>query len=240
MADIPHTVVVILDEESQSPLRYSIVVAREDCHLNVKLKAGEVSKAIQTLPTESAARVLKNRLTKSIANFYPAMFDKVAHEMPTFDARLPFLPSERAAVFRSLPHAEQENIVYGAIVQTGQTLKKIAAWLAVKPKELAHISEEVVEAALSELDLRIAKAMNSHALTSKSPSAMSASIFLSKARLGYKDGGNTDAPAAGEKTASVDINLNVVQNTNEEVNNLRLELDDMVKAAEAKTAQRLQ
>jgi hypothetical protein len=228
------SVAVICDDSTGEPLRYSVTSGDVgDVKHDVEC---ETTKLVQEGLTLNQAKGLKIKLDKALAKFSPSELARNAHNYESFDQRLPEDPRARAAAFRSLDESLQEQIVCAAICATGLPIKKIAAWLCVPLKELSHIQDDVLEAARTELDLRIAKRMIDFAMQSKAPAAMSATIYLTKALLKWNEG----PEQAAANAAALDINLKVTQNTNEEVNALRVELDDIVKAADAKAAARLQ
>lgn len=230
-----HRVVAVTSDATGEVLRYTVTHGDAgDIQYDVET---ENVKVVQDELTKNQAKGLKLKLDKDLARFSADEMAKDPHALEAFDVRLPDDPRTRAAAFRSLDQETQEALVYSALCTTGLTVKKIAQWLCIKPTELEHIHEDVILAARAELELRIAKRMMFFAMANKSPAAMSATIYLTKAMLKWSETGDGTSTGAAPV---LDINLKVINNTNDDVNALRVELDDMVKAAEAKQAARLQ
>lgn len=229
----PHNVVATCDITTGEVLRYGAVQVGGKPLFDPDT---ECVKIVGEAENFSAAV----RLQKSLETWSIKRFEAAALEDTSFDTRLPDDPMLRSAAYRSLTPDLQQAIVYTALCTTGLPLKKVAAWLCVKPAEVTSVcSEEVAAAARAELDLRIARKMVQFAMQSKSPAAMSATLYLTKVFLKWNEAG-MDAAAEATNKNVLDIKLNVVSNSNDAVNELRADLDAMVELADKKAQMRLQ
>jgi hypothetical protein len=226
----PHLVVAIVDIESDEVLDYRVSIGTDHTQHD---KDKTYLKIVGKAPTFTAAKKLREAVMSWKVDVEAIRAE--APTLPQFDAELPAEPGLRAAVFMSLPLQDRQAIVYRTVTQSGANAKRVAKWLKVKPSDLEDIDTEIIEAGLAELELRIGKRLIDGLKSNNVQTASAVSMFMAKSLLGWNEQGPKTAEA--DQQGALDINLNVVQNTNPEVNELRNELDAMVAKADA-SAQR--
>lgn len=113
-------------------------------------------------------------------------------KLPEFLPELPTSPRERRELFLNLEIEEQEEVLYAISLATGMRRHVIAKWLFVKPDEIEHIDVAITDAARAELDLRIAKKMIGHALSTNAPASITPTLYLTKVFCGWNENGIND------------------------------------------------
>jgi hypothetical protein len=115
-----------------------------------------------------------------------------AIKLPEFLPELPTSPRERRELFLNLEIEEQEEALYAISLATGMRRHVIAKWLFVTLEEIEHIDMAITDAARAELDLRIAKKMIGHALSTNSANTITPTLYLTKVFCGWNENGIND------------------------------------------------
>ena len=240
MSDFHH-VLAVYDSHTDEQVRFAIVKGdeNEDQGALVErciIEDEQYAKVVGSAPTNIEAKRLHRKLMSEMEKWSPTLAKKDPQKLPSIEPRLPDSPKMRAIMFRSYPKEDQEDFVYQLITRTGAPKGRLTKWLGLKDSELDHIDQSVIDAAVAELELRISGNLIGFASANKAATAISPTMFLSKAMLGWTEAGPNAKAEGGQ---NVDINIKVVDNKNPELEALRTQLDDLVDVANRKASMRL-